>query len=66
MAVILVEFVREAEGDYWETGVVVGATFVVAAGRGLEFLCVFQDMLAFGTMNVADAGIPACRFERLA
>lgn len=65
MAIVLLEVVREMESNNGETGVVIGAALVVAVRRSVELLGgILRDVLAFGTMNVADAGVPSSGLER--
>ena len=65
--VVLFECVGETEGDDRETGVVVGAGFGVAVFGNLKFTAgVFEDVLAFGAVDVAYAGVPAGCFKGFA
>lgn len=65
MAIVLLEVVREMEGNNGETGVVIGAALVAAVRWSIELLGgILQDMLAFGTVNVADASVPSCGLKR--
>ena len=64
MAVILLEIVGEAEGYDGQTGIVVGTSFVIFAKD--DFTFAFVDVLAFLTVDVAHADVPAGCFEGLA
>lgn len=60
---LLLEVVREREGDDGEAGVVVRGGLAVLA---LVVLARLVLDLALGAVDVADAAVPACRFERFA
>lgn len=62
--VFLFESVREAECYDGKTGVVVGAAFGFFAER--DVFGITHYVLTLWTVDVADAGIPACCFERFA
>lgn len=60
---LLLELITETEGHNWQTGVVVGARFVVFA----EDLggCALEGVLAFLAVDVGHTGVPAGGFEGL-
>ena len=64
--VLFLEVRGKVKSDNGEAGVVVRAGFVIAMGWGLKLLRVSEYVLAFGSVDVADAGVPACRLKGLA
>lgn len=65
MAIVLLKVVRKMESNNGETGVVICAGLVAAVRRNVELLgSILQEVLALGTMDVADAGVPSCGLER--
>ena len=61
---VFFEGVGQVEGDDGETGVVVGAGFNFFAEG--DVLWVAHYVFAFGAVDVAYAGVPACCLERFA
>ena len=66
VGIVFFEVGGEVKSDDGEAGVVISTRFVAAVGWGLEFFGVLEDVLAFWSVDVADAGVPACCFKGLA